>query len=132
MANINTEWKALTPDISVVKVSQDLNVYTAQQLRSELGEVIERARLAGRPVKILADLTDVEHLDSTGLGMLVGQLKSAREANCELELVIDNFQLKRIFEISGLNRIFMIRATVAEALAIADRLCMTRDTGEAK
>lgn len=124
MANIKTEWSRPQPDLAMVKVSQDLNVYTAQQLRSELGDVIQRAHQAGDRVKVLVDLTAVNHLDSTGMGLLIGQLKSARDADCELELAVDNARISRIFAITGLDRIFTIHASVADALEIADQLCM--------
>ena len=65
------------------------------------------------------DLADVNYLDSTGLGVLIGGLKRTRDKGGELVLICPNVRIMRIFDITGLSRIFEMFKTESEAL---DRL----------
>ncbi len=74
--------------------------------------------MAERGVKrVIINLSKVEYLDSTGLGVLIGGLKRLREAGGNLVLVAPGMRIQRIFEITGLNKIFDIYATEEEAAA---------------
>ena len=57
---------------------------------------------------LVVDMTNVEFIDSPGLGTLVMGFKKARQQGCRL--VICNLQpsVKLIFEISQLDRVFEI------------------------
>ncbi len=64
---------------------------------------------------IIVNLTAVDYLDSTALGVLIGGLKRLRERDGILDLICPNPRIKRIFEITGLDKIFDIYATEEEA-----------------
>ena len=51
------------------------------------------------------------------LGVLIGGLKRARERDGDLKLICDNVRILRIFEITGLTKIFDIYRNESEALA---------------
>lgn len=54
------------------------------------------------------DLSRVSFIDSTGLGMLVGVLKEAREMNGDVRLVNAGREVRRILQITGLEALFQI------------------------
>jgi anti-sigma B factor antagonist len=54
----------------------------------------------------VVDLSGVEYLDSMGLGVLIGGLKRAREHDRDVRLICNNIRMLRIFEITGLTKIF--------------------------
>ena len=61
---------------------------------------------------LVLDLSGVEYMDSTALGVLVGSLKKCRER--EINLVIDiagvnSNNLGKIFRVTGLERVFNIQ-----------------------
>ena len=61
-------------DCAVLQVTGEVDVYTAPMLRERIRELAARGA-----VHLIADLGQVDFLDSTGLGVLVGGLKRLRE-----------------------------------------------------
>lgn len=79
----------------------ELDAYTAPRLQeavAELGEV------AGRHVVV--DLAGVGFVDSTGLSALVTSLRGVREAGGVVSLREVSRQLAKLFEITGITRLF--------------------------
>jgi anti-sigma B factor antagonist len=95
-------------DHPIVAVAGEIDVATAPQLRECLHRVIG----LGDPV-ILLDLLDVTFLDSTALGVLVGALKRCRELGGELHIVVADPRIMKIFEITGLTKVFPIAESLA-------------------
>ena len=57
--------------------------------------------------RIILDLTDVEYIDSSGLGTLVGLKVSAlKEGYCKLELVNLSSRVKELLKLSNLTQMF--------------------------
>lgn len=98
--------------LSVVQVEGEIDVYTAPSLRERLDALVR----AGR-VHLILDLADVDFLDSTGLGVLVGRLKLVRTHDGSLSLVCSNDRVLKVFAITGLDKVFRIYPTVEQALA---------------
>ena len=102
-------------DHTVLAVGGEIDVYTAPQLRQRLIELVE----AGQ-AHIIVDMEQVEFLDSTGLGVLVGGLKRVRALDGSLRLVCAQERILKIFRITGLEKVFGIYGSVDEALAAGD------------
>lgn len=90
-------------DRVVVTIGGEIDVYTAPVLRDAITDLV-----ADGSHDILIDMTDVDFLDSTGLGVLVGGLKKVRAYNGSLELVCHQERLLKIFRITGLAKVFAI------------------------
>jgi anti-sigma B factor antagonist len=97
---------------TVLVVAGEVDVYTAPKLREKLVELVSDGHY-----NIVVDMTKVEFLDSTGLGVLVGGLKRVRSHNGSLELVCDQERILKIFRITGLTKVFPIHDTLEEALS---------------
>jgi anti-sigma B factor antagonist len=102
-------------DRTVVKVTGEIDVYTAPALREEL-----QAHQEAGAADLVVDLTEVPFMDSTGLGVLVGSLKRARTTGGSLRLVIDQEKVLKVFRITALTQVFEIHPTVEEALAAGE------------
>jgi anti-sigma B factor antagonist len=100
------------PGYTVIEVGGEIDVYTAPKLRERLIELIESGSF-----QLIVDMEAVEFLDSTGLGVLVGGLKRVRAHDGWIDLVCTQSRILRIFRITGLNKVFNIHDTVAEAVA---------------
>jgi len=100
-------------DHTVLEVGGEVDVYTAPRLRERLVELVE-----GGARSVIIDLSRVEFLDSTGLGVLVGALKRLRAAGGSLGLVCGQERLLKIFRITALDRVFSLFDTV-EAATVA-------------
>jgi anti-sigma B factor antagonist len=98
-------------DCAVVRVTGELEVYTAPALRERIRELA-----ASGAVHLIADLGQVDFLDSTGLGALVGGLKRLHEEGGSLALVITTPRILSIFQITGLTKAFTIWPSVMDAI----------------
>jgi anti-sigma B factor antagonist len=97
---------------SVVAIAGDLDVYTAPRLREVLVEKIDNGGS-----RIALDLSEVRFLDSTGLAVMVGGLKRAKERSGELVLFGANDQIRRILNITDLIKILPLHDTVDEVVS---------------
>jgi anti-sigma B factor antagonist len=102
-------------DKTVVSVAGEIDVYTAPKLREQIVQLVEDGRY-----HLVVDMEQVEFLDSTGLGVLVGGLKRVRAHDGSLHLVCTQERILKIFRITGLTKVFPIHATVADAVAAQD------------
>lgn len=91
----------------VVAVSGELDVFTAPDFETALQELIS----AG-DTNLVLDLTDVDFLDSTGLGVMVKALKWAREGGGSLRVVATHERIVKVFRITGLD----------DVMALSDRV----------
>ena len=98
-------------DCAVLRVAGEVDVYTAPQLRERVIGL-----LAGGVRHIVADLREVDFLDSTGLGALVGSLRRLRQQDGSLKLVTSGAILK-IFGLTGLWHAFALCPSVPDAIA---------------
>jgi anti-sigma B factor antagonist len=88
----------------VVSVNGPVDVYSASILRAA---VITLMPLEGWKTLII-DLTFTSFLDSAGMGVLVGALKRLRAHDRELVLVCPHRRMLKLFEITGLEKVFVI------------------------
>jgi anti-sigma B factor antagonist len=99
-------------DCAVLRIVGEVDVYTTPQLREQV------IRLVNDGVcHVVADLRDVEFLDSTGLGALVGSLKRLRFRDGTFELVIGSGRALQIIQITGLTNAFVLHSSVLEAVS---------------
>lgn len=104
----------------VVEVGGEIDLHSAPRLREELGRA---GAVSSPPPRVVVDLAGVSFIDSTGIGVLVGALKRAREAGGELAFCNAQSRVQRVFEITGLLPVMPLYASrVAAATAISARL----------
>jgi anti-sigma B factor antagonist len=97
-------------EVCVVRVAGEVDVYTSPSLKVALTDAMgDGCRI------VIADLGGVPFIDSSGLGVLVGALRRAREAGGEMRLVSERDAVVKILRITGLDRVFPLYATLDEA-----------------
>ena len=97
---------------TVVAVRGEVDLATAPTLKNRLLELV-----AGGSREIIVDLTATDFLDSTGLGAVVAAYKRVRAHDGNLTLVATAARVKRVFEITNLDRVVPICASIDEACA---------------
>jgi len=112
--NFDCKAEQVTDEVWVVALTGEVDLYTAPEFKQQLLDVI-----ALGASQVVVDLTDTTFIDSTTLGVLVGGVKRLRPNGGQLLIVCSDRNITKIFEITGLNRVFAIHATRAEALASA-------------
>ena len=112
--NLKVTPRSLSDAVQALDLEGEVDVYTAPVLRQAIVDQVE----AG--VKhLVINLVRVEYLDSTGLGILIGGVKRLKEQGGSLRLAGPSARITRIFEITGLNKIFDVFTNEQEALAAA-------------
>jgi anti-sigma B factor antagonist len=96
----------------VIELGGEVDLYTAPEFKERMVELIE-----GGKKRIVVDLSDATFIDSTTLGVLVGGVKRLRPAGGSLALVCTDQNITKIFEITGLDRVFPIHASRDDALS---------------
>ena len=87
------------PIADVVRVAGELDLSTVTRLEKAL------STLSGDPARrLVLDFREVSFIDSTALGLLVKEARRRRDA--AVSILIDSPELRRIFEITGLERHF--------------------------
>ena len=108
--NLKVTPRRVDDSTQALDLEGEVDVYTAPLLRQEIMDQVDSG------VKtLLVDLNKVEYLDSTGLGILIGGVKRLKEQGGSLRLIGPSARITRIFEITGLNKIFDVYATEADA-----------------
>jgi anti-sigma B factor antagonist len=97
---------------TTIAVAGDVDVYTGPELRGRIFDVFGSGRH-----QVIIDLSAVEFLDSTGLGVLVAALNLAHECDGGLWLVCTQERMLRLFAMTGLDSMFSLYGSVDELLA---------------
>ena len=98
---------------AIVGVAGEADLYSAPELRDRLGELVD-----GGAKRIVVDLTETTFVDSMTLGVLLGSMKRLGTAGGRLELVVSRPDIRRIFEITMLDRVFELHSS---ATAVTER-----------
>ena len=104
--NFDVKTEKLSDEQYVISLAGEVDLYTAPEFKQQLLEVIDQG---GRDVVV--DLSDTTFIDSTTLGVLVGGVKRLRTNEGQLSLVCSDRNITKIFEITGLDRVFTIHPT---------------------
>jgi len=102
---------ATTPgsDRYVITVSGEVDLATSPELDAAIIAAIESGTSS-----VAIDLTDVSFMDSSGLGVIVRGLKRCREAEIDLDLVITNERVLKVFGITGLDQVIPIHSSISD------------------
>jgi anti-sigma B factor antagonist len=98
-------------DVAIISLRGEIDVYTAPRLRQALIDLVE-----GGSKDIVVDMDKVDFLDSTGLGVLVGGLKRVKSNDGEMKLVVTQDRIMKIFDITGLAKVFPMFGSLDEAV----------------
>ena len=110
--NFDIKTEQLAGDAYVIALAGEVDLYTAPEFKQQLLDVI------GKGAKnVVVDFSDTTFIDSTTLGVLVGGVKRLRTNDGQLSLVCSDRNITKIFEITGLDRVFTIYPTREEAVS---------------
>ncbi len=110
--NFHISDEEIDADTQIIELGGEIDLYTAPEFKERLVALIEDGKK-----RIVVDLSSATFIDSTTLGVLVGGVKRLRPAGGSLALVCTDQNITKIFEITGLDRVFPIHASRDEALS---------------
>ena len=94
----------------MLSVGGDLDVVGAPDLRQAVVTAV-----ADGCRRLILDISDLDFVDSFGLGAVVGALKRLRQRGGELALVCPSRRVRRVFEICDLDRIIALHDSIDSA-----------------
>lgn len=96
----------------LVELGGEVDLYTAPEFKERLSDAIEGGKQC-----LVVDLSEATFIDSTTLGVLVGAEKQVRASDGAVVLVCPERSIRKVFEITGLDRVFVMHDSRDEALA---------------
>lgn len=96
---------------AIVEVVGDIDLPRSSVFQEELMVLIEK-----KPGRIIVDLSGVPYMDSSGLASLVKLLSRSRKKGIPVSLAGLTERVRSLFEITRLEKVFEMHATIAEAL----------------
>lgn len=101
MMNVTVNARPAWGNAHVISLAGEIDVFTAPKVNAAILAVVEKAHY-----RMVIDLEDVQYIDSTGLGVLIGNLKRVRDHGGALLLVCTSPAITKLFEITGLSKVF--------------------------
>src|SRR3954469_18675758 len=110
--NFDIKTEQLSGECYVISLAGEVDLYTAPEFKQQLLEVIGQG---GK--EVVVDFSNTTFINSTTLGVLVGGVKRLRSNDGQLSLVCSDRNITKIFEITGLDRVFTIYPTRDDAVS---------------
>ena len=95
--------------VKVIEPSGILDSTKAEEFRQQVDDALESGTET-----LLIDLRDITFVDSSGLGALVVALKKVRAADCKMYVCSINDQVRMLFELTSMDRVFDVLADQSE------------------
>lgn len=118
---MSVDMNGLTADVSthatktVVALAGEIDLSNHVALRTALNDLIVNGS-----VDIVLDLTDVTFMDSTGLGAMIGTRRRVHAFQGSLAIVLTNDAILRVFQVTGLDKVFDLYPSRSAALGEPD------------
>jgi anti-sigma B factor antagonist len=112
------------PRTVVLEIHGEADLSNAAELEDRLKEVIDQ-----EPSSLVLDLSGATFLDSMTLGVLLNAMKRLRAVGGKFRIVVPRAEIRRIFEMTLLDRIFALDGTRREALLQAGNGSSRRGAG---
>jgi anti-anti-sigma factor len=98
--------------VAVAELAGDLNLLCASDVRARLAAAVDNGHR-----QLVVDLRQVGFIDSSGLGALIGGLKSARQAGGDLRIANPGEQARVVLRLTSLDRVLRPYDSIEDALA---------------
>lgn len=106
-----TEVKEINERTVVVSLQGAIDISNTPEIYKELKSLISQGK-----VNIVIDLSKVNYIASSGLGVIISSYKAAKENKGALKLAEIPDVIIDVFNLTGLNQIFEIYPSVNDAL----------------
>ncbi len=87
-----------------LKLSGPLDLEETPKVTAQIASILAR-----KPTVLTVDLSEVDYMDSSGLGVLIDALRKIRELGGSLELASPQAAVLKVLKITRLDQLFTIR-----------------------
>ena len=92
-------------DALVIRLSGEMDHHSAAGARSEIDEKL----LAERPARVFLDLSAIDFMDSSGLGLIMGRFALVRRYGGKLAVLDPSDAVQKILSLAGMDRMIPVR-----------------------
>lgn len=96
----------------IVMVTGEIDHHSAESIRIKIDNKIEE----DGALNLIIDFSEVNFMDSSGIGVIIGRYKKISEVNGKLIIVNPKPQIRRVFELGGLFNIIKEYKNIDEAI----------------
>jgi anti-sigma B factor antagonist len=100
--------------VVTIAVHGQADLHTAPELRNAITAALDRGATG-----LIVDLSEATFIDSMTLGVLLGAVKRLRPSGGKVGVVCVDPHIRRIFEITLLDRVFSLHGDLESARAVA-------------
>ena len=87
-----------------VKLVGDIDHHTAKKVRDSVDNLIRK----NNPVELELDLSAIEFMDSSGLGLVLGRYKKQTETGGKMKIINPSRRVMQILQLAGVEKIIKI------------------------
>ena len=88
-----------------ILISGDIDHHSSSLLRNEIDSYIRKKKSK----KVILDFSDVNFMDTSGIGLILGRFKLTNMLNIKMEVINTNSRIKRIIEFSGIKSLGILK-----------------------
>ena len=98
---------------TIVHCNGKITVENSEMFQREIRDLIpeSRGQITATTYRIVLDLSNVTHVDSTGLGALLGAWTAAKSKGCDLEIANLNPQVDKLVEVTKLDISYKLKTS---------------------
>lgn len=85
----------------IIRIMEDMDHHSAQYLRQKIDNELIKSTVKN----IIFDFSNVNFMDSSGIGVIVGRYKNIQKLNGKAAIINANQKIMQIFEMSGILKI---------------------------
>lgn len=87
----------------LVELNGELDINTSNYVKENLNSILDE-----RLSHIRIDCDGLVYIDSTGIGILISILKRVKKGEYSIKFINTGDNIKRLFNVTGLNKVFNI------------------------
>ena len=101
MLEIKTD--EIDQETCLVELRGEIDSYSSDQLRESIDELLKKDK-----IKAVVDMENLDYIDSTGLGLLVGWAKELRSKKGDIHLLNPVRRVENVIKLTNLTRLLKI------------------------
>lgn len=95
----------------IIKISGNVNLYELYMLRDAFEELQDKTL-----ERVVLDLSEVDYIDSSGIGLLIAQATKMREKQMKFILSSINQSIEHVFKMTSFAKLFLKSPSLIDAL----------------
>lgn len=104
-------------EVSIISITGEVDIFTSPRLKEEFIKLFKQDQF-----RIVVNMLETRYFDASGLGVLAGALKHCYKMGGSIAVVYAVPHIIRVFNITGMDKVFKIFETQKEAISFLNNL----------